>query len=135
MIKHADYLKIMSANTELSKLKLLNIYCYIQSRIRRNDYEKDPQYQMGGKAEYTHPTYEQITADLEISESIFNTYIKYLSELELVFYGYIGVISKNKIIRTAGNVYTVDITQLKYALRESENYYAELEGWRIIRYE
>ncbi|MDO4535738.1 MAG: hypothetical protein Q4B63_08030 [Clostridium perfringens] len=136
MIKHTNYVKIMSADTELSNLRLLNIYCYILSRIRRRkEEEHNPRYQMGGKAEYTHPTYEQITADLGISESTFNTYIKYLSELELVFYGNIGVISKNKVIRTAGNVYTVDITQLEYALKESLNYYVELEGWKIIRYD
>ena len=51
-----------------------------------------------------------------------------------MFYGNIGVISKNKVIKTASNVYTVDFTQLQYALKESLNYYVNLEGWKRIGY-
>lgn len=134
VVNHDVYEKIISSDTELNKLRLINIYCYIVSRIRRRkENEKDPKYQMGGKAEYCHPSYEQITKDLGISESTFNTYLTQLNEWDLIFYDNIGVLSKNKIKKSANNVYTIHPLELEYALRESKNYYVNLEGWRLIK--
>lgn len=126
-----DYLKILNSKTKLNKITLINLYFYILARIiRRNDKIKNITI-TGGVAEVFWKSQNNICKDLNISKQTLNTYLKHLKKLELIHYGNIGKIKKDKTIMEAPNIYATDEMELKYGLEQSK-YYWENQGWKVI---
>ncbi|GKX65814.1 helix-turn-helix domain-containing protein [Inconstantimicrobium mannanitabidum] len=117
-----DYLEILDSDTKLNKITLMYIYYYLLSRMSDGK---------GDTTIYCFPSYEDITKDLDISETTFNTYLNELSKLKLIAYGNIGLIIKNKDKKQANNVYVRHESHLERALDISKNYWSA-EGWMVI---
>lgn len=131
---YKDYKKILDIDSKLDKDIMLNIYCYINSRIlHRADNDETEKYgiRMSGKAEYTFFKYDEITRDLDISETTFKEHLEILKENKLVFSDNIGLVEKDGRRKMAGNIYCVRECELKPALNDSKFYY-EQEGYRIL---
>lgn len=126
-----DYKKILDLKGKLDKKKLLNLYCYILSRIiRRNDNINNINI-TGGNAEVFWCSQEEICNNLNITRQTLNTYLKKLNELNLVCYDNIGKLVKDNTIITPHNVYATNEQELKEGLKQSK-YYWENQGWKVI---
>lgn len=131
---YKDYRKILDIDSKLDKDIMLNIYCYINSRIlHRSDDDETEKYgiRMYGKAEYTFFKYKEITRDLNISETTFKEHLEILKESKLIFSDNIGLIEREGSRKIAGNIYCVRECELKPALNDSKFYY-ESEGYRLL---
>lgn len=126
-----NYLKIINSKNKLNKTNLINLYFYILARIiKRNDGINNITI-TGGSAEVFWENQENMSKDLNISKQTLNTYLKYLKELNLIFYGNIGKVKKDKYIMEAPNVYSINNNELKYGLEQSK-YYWKNQGWKLI---
>lgn len=76
--------------TDIDKLILLKLYCYLKTRIYKRAGDK-PISATGGKAEVGYPSYELIYNEIGISESITSKYIEKLKDLKLIVYNNAGV--------------------------------------------
>lgn len=131
---YKDYQKILDIDSKLDKDIMLNIYCYINSRIlHRADDDETEKYgmRMYGKAEYTFFKYDEITRDLDISETTFKEHLEILKENKLIFSDNVGLIERDGRRRMAGNIYCVRECELKPALSDSKFYY-ESEGYKLL---
>lgn len=117
-----DYLKLLNCETKLNKITLMYIYYYLLARMSNGK---------GDTTIYCFPKYEDITKDLNISETTFNTYANELQTLELIAYGNIGLITKNDEKKQANNVYCRHVSHLQNALDISKNYWMA-EGFKIV---
>lgn len=146
-VTYNSYLKIMNYEGNLSKLTLLKAYYYISSRIKRRrslidgdgciydpsgkKYSNDIRC-VGGKAECFYDSYAVICDDLKIkSENTWNTYIKELNNMGLLFYANIGTVKKGSSSHDANNVYCLNEAELSDALAQSRLYYID-EGYCLV---
>ena len=74
---------------------------------------------------------DSISDELKISRNTLDIYLKKLNELGLIYYGNIGKITKDGIVRNGNNVYATKGDELKYGLNQSK-YYWENQGWKAI---
>lgn len=117
-----DYLTLINSETKLNKLTLMYLYYYLLSRMRTN------------KTNITccYPEYDTITKELDISRNTLNIYADELQRLELIAYGNIGVITKNKSTQIASNVYVRHVSHLEGALAISRDFWCNKEGWKVV---
>lgn len=116
--KIKNYFKLMDSefNTimddysgKLDKINLLNLFCNLKSRIRRNAVGVLP---LDRQPEVCYPSYETIKHDISIeSDKSLKLYINALVELDLIQYDYAGdmIITSNDqtIIRKANFIYVM----------------------------
>lgn len=126
-----NYKKILNLKCKLDKNKMLNLYCYILSKIMRRNDKIDNISITGGSAEIFWCSQENICDDLNITKPTLNTYLGKLNELGLIYYGSIGAFQKDGYIIKPHNVYAENEEELKEGLKQSK-YYWENEGWKLL---
>lgn len=126
---YKNLIKIINSDINVDKLKLLRVYCYYLSRVKRNNEEQKTQleeYMIGDDTvvESFYDKYKTICNDLGISESLLRKYLDILEELELIFTDNIGQVKNSDGKEwTANNVYVDNKVYLKRALECSKEYY------------
>lgn len=129
-LKYKDIIAIFNSDNIIDNF---NIYCYILARIKnRQDDNINKIYITGGKAEVVYDKYETICKDLMISKTKFNKCINELSELDLIVYGNIGLITKDRKVITANNVYATNKYEFEYGLKESQDWYIK-NGYKLVK--
>ena len=111
---------------------MLNLYCYIISKIIRRNDGVDNINITGGNAEVFWCSQEEICNNLDITKPTLNTYLKKLEELDLIYCDNIGYIKKDGCIATPHNVYAETRDELKEGLKQSK-YYWESQGWKVTK--
>ena len=125
---------LLNLETELDKIKLLNLYYYINARLNRRENNNDLQPDIirdGGRYEGFSDTLETISKDLNISKPTLVDYLKTLQENELIYFGNIGKISKDGKVKTANNIYCINQSELKEGLKQQKLYYMNI-GWNPL---
>lgn len=147
-LEYKVYDCIMSLNSKVGNVYLLNIYCYILARLRRNkdgygitentfvygDGHYHKHMDEGGRVEATFFNIDEALKDLNISKPTFIEGYKELEKFGLVYVVNIGTVKKCDEVKQASNVYVLDKKYIKFAEEESIYYYKE-NGYEILKYE
>lgn len=132
---YTDFQKVINIKSNLDKDIMLNVFYYINSRIKHradDDRSMSCQVRFGeGKSEYTYFKYTEVTKDLSIAEQTFKEHIDVLKENKLIYFGNIGLVEKDGYTKVSNNIYTIDKEEFEVALMDSE-YWHEMNGYRII---
>ena len=116
---------LLNIETELDKIKLLNLYYYINSRINRRenftglkpDIRRD-----GGRYEGFSEGLEIISKDLNISKPTLVDCLKILQENKLIYFGSIGSITKNGVVKKANNIYCINQSEFEEGITQQKLY-------------
>ena len=144
-LEYEVFNKIITHKGKVNNILLLNVYCYISARLRRNiegfgitenNYiNKDGNYhkhmEKDSKVECTFFTIEEAILDLNISNKTFIESYKELQSMDLIYVVNIGNVKKGKEVKQANNVYMLDKSYVKLAKEESEFYYKS-NGYEIL---
>lgn len=138
MLMDSEYNLIMSYDGKLDKYNLLNLFCNIKSRIKRNADGVSPAYR---ESEVAYPSYERIELDINVeSDKTLKEYIDALVELDLIHYDYAGDMkikisgqtrrrNSNFTYALSSNVnWEVDLADSIIALKQKKR----KDGWTFI---
>jgi len=122
MLMDSEYNTIMDDyDGKLDKYNLLNLFCNIKSRIKRN---KDDVNLLDKESEVAYPSYERIKEDIFIeSDKTLKEYIDALVKLDLIHYGYAGDMK----MQIAGQTRRRK-SNFTYALSSNINWEVDLEN-------
>lgn len=125
-ITYGNYLKIMEYSGQTSKLKLLEVFYYINARLKRKSSAEIKSH--GGKAETFYDTYSVICNHLNITETTLRSCIKELQSMGLLYFDNIGLVKKkgSTCSKISCNVYCLNEMELKEALIESKQHYLNI---------
>lgn len=123
------FLKLFyNTKTKNNKINLLNVYCYLFSRMTHYD---DSDICLNGGANVCFPNRDTMLEDLGIKSQLLDNCLKELKDLGLIVYDNIGYVQKDKKVKIANNVYSTDITYLKSGLKKSKEFYKN-DGWKVL---
>lgn len=136
MLMDSEYETIMNYTGTLDKYNLLNLFCNLKSRMKRNAENVSPAER---EPEVAYPSYEQIMDDIFIeSHKTLKQYIDALDKLDLIRYDYAGdmVMEKNGQIITRKSNFTYTLFRPQWDV-ELENSISLLKskkraaGWKF----
>lgn len=131
ILKYKDLISII--NSKKSVIDNINLYSYILARKGNRDGDIINNITVtGGKAEVFYDSYEKISDDLNISKTKLSKCLNELVGLDLIKYGNIGLVTKDRKVITANNVYAISESELEYGLECSLKWY-EKQGYKLVK--
>lgn len=115
-------ISLISAKNDIDTVALINVYCYILARIKRNKTDIEEK-----EAETFYDDLELIAFDLGLSKTSLVKYLKQLVDFDLICYGTIGLVKhiRRSKIQMASNCYCLNVEELKKALEGSKQHYLD----------
>ena len=143
-LEYRIYDCIMSHNCKVSNVTMLNVYCYISARLRRNKdgygttentfvYGNGKYHEYveeGARIENTFFSIEQAVVDLRIDNKTFIEAYKELEKIGLIYVINIGTVKRGSEVKRANNYYCLQKEWVKFTQEEAINYYAK-DGWIV----
>ena len=132
-IEYDNYAKILDCDIK-NKINLINVYCYIISRMRRGSLtDIDDLQKSGGSAECVWIKEETIAKELCITKNTVIKCINKLIELKLLYKDNLGQVVKEGSDKkqNAVNIYVVNPTHMKDGLKENRTWY-EAQNYIIL---
>lgn len=139
-LEESHKIKILEYHSveKIDNIKLLLFYCCLLSRMYKRSKNESGFEVSGGKPEVCYPTYEQISKDTHLSETVIKKYIDILVDLNLIRYDNAGryYMSKDKHRRTleSANTYALydEYGSWKNNLKEAIKIYKNLYPDRVF---
>ncbi len=127
ILKH-DY---SNKKSKTDRYKLLFYYCYLKSRMHKNEDGYD-RAMCGGKSEVAYPPYKTIYDDIGLTDETIKKYNDLLIELDMIRIGNAGLwsyVGKPNIKKESQNYYTLfngDEEKAQQELKDAINFYKSL---------
>lgn len=130
-IERSNIITLLNLNTSIDKIKILNVYYYINARLNRRENNNGLQPDIvrdGGRYEGFCDNLEVMSKHLNISKPTLNECLKLLKDNKLICYGNIGKITNGEIVKESSNIYCIQESEYKEGIKQQKLYY-ENQGW------